>query len=72
MNIHQITINELQGLSNQELMIIYDMVRDLKERKVKTNERTSLIAPYLKVKEALKNLKGNLSDMIINDRDDRV
>ena len=72
MNIKQNTIEELNNLSDKEIMIIYEMVLDLKERSIKKKDKKSGKFSYLKVQKALKNIKGNLSDDIISNREDRI
>ncbi|MCH8317867.1 MAG: hypothetical protein IIA88_05120 [Bacteroidetes bacterium] len=72
MNIKQNTIEELNNLSDKEIMIIYGIVLNMKDRRIKKKDKESGKFSYLKVREALKNIKGNLSDDIVSNREDRI
>ena len=44
----------------------------MKDRRIKKKDKESGKFSYLKVREALKNIKGNLSDDIVSNREDRI
>ncbi len=63
-------LKELENLSNSNLLKVYDLVLTLKEKE-KTKRVTSS-KDYLRVREALKNCKGSISDDIKEERNERV
>ncbi len=71
MLIRERVIKEIESLDTQQLFEIYSIISILKGReKVK---KTSDDEPgYLKVQKALSRIKENLSDYIIEEREDRV
>lgn len=69
MTIKEKTIKELESLNNHDLRVVYDIIKSLK-RKHESREYSG--ESYMKVREALKNVKGSLSTDIINSRSDRV
>jgi len=71
MKIKDVTIKELESLKPVELLIIYDMILSLKKKSPVSIVEKSLL-PYIKVKEALTQCKGALSDDIIEGREDRI
>lgn len=69
MTIKEKTIQELESLEYNEVRIVYDIIQSLKRR---PRMRTANGDAYLKVREALKNISGSLSEDISKDRIDRV
>ncbi len=71
LNIKEQTIKELNGLKPEALARVYDLITELKRtsqaKKIKTTA-----ADYIKVREALKQCKGSLSEDIIQGREDRI
>jgi len=71
MKIKEQTIKELDSLKPQELLNIHDMILSLK-RKVTKRKKDESVMAYLKVREALKQCKGSLSEDIRTGREDRI
>ncbi len=70
MQVKERLINEIQELPPEDLMNVYEMVLDLKERK-STRTKDAKLA-YLEVQEILKKCPGSLSDDISQLREDRI
>jgi uncharacterized protein YqgQ len=71
MLIRERVIKEIESLDTQQLLDIYSIILILKGRK--TAIETSDDEPsYLKVQKILSKIEGNLSDLIIEEREDRV
>ncbi|PIX21499.1 MAG: hypothetical protein COZ69_14470 [Deltaproteobacteria bacterium CG_4_8_14_3_um_filter_45_9] len=71
MKIKDQAIKELKELRPTELIKVYDLILSLKKKPV--NSRKEEIVPaYLKVRGALKQCKGSLSEDIISVRQDRI
>ena len=69
--IREKVIKEIESLDAQQLFEIYSIISILKGREKAT--KTSDDEPgYLKVQRALSRIKENLSDYIIDEREDRV
>jgi uncharacterized protein YqgQ len=71
MLIRERVIKEIESLDTQQLFDIYSIILILKGRK------TAIETPddergYLKVQKILSKIEGNLSDLIIEEREDRV
>jgi len=71
MKVKEETINELEKLNPDELMMVYDLILSFKRRKPKqkAKERSSA---YIRVRNALKQCKGPLSRDILSDREERI
>lgn len=69
MSIKEETIRELESLEYDDVRIIYDIIQSLKRR---TQTRQPNGNDYLKVREALRNISGSLSEDICNERADRI
>jgi hypothetical protein len=71
---YEIVNSQLLELNIRELMLVYEMIRLIKQPKEPIKMETEIINfPFLQVQEALKGITGNLSDDIINiEREDRV
>ena len=67
MNVKEKIEKELARLSNHELIILHEIIRSI--RSVKKTKRSAIAvkAPYLRVREALKD-SGNLSEDILAER----
>jgi hypothetical protein len=63
LNIKEQTIKELDELKPQALAKVYDLI---------TPKSKSTAADYIKVREALKQCKGSLSEDIMLEREDRI
>lgn len=71
MLIRERVIKEIESLDTQQLFEVYSLITILKGRK--TAIKFSDDEPgYLKVRKILSKIKGNLSDLIIEEREDRV
>lgn len=68
MTIKEKTIQELESLENEDLRIVYDIIKSLKR---KTRIRRGAGNAYLTVRKALKDISGSLSEDILKDRIDR-
>lgn len=71
MEIKEKTIKELDNLNTGKLLALYDIIISWKTGKMKVKEVAGSKA-YLKVREILKNINGNLSEDVILMRKDRV
>jgi len=71
MKIKDQTIKELQELKPTELIKVYDLILSLKKRTLTTRKEKSVPA-YLKVRGALRQCKGSLSEDILAVREDRI
>ena len=71
MKIKDQTIKELQELKPTELIKVYDLIISLKKRTLSAGKEKSAPA-YLKVRGALKQCKGSLSEDILALREDRI
>ncbi len=71
MEMREKTINEINNLPTNKLMILYEIILSMKnsERVTISGGKSSA---YLEVRELIKNLKGSLSDDIIMSREDRI
>lgn len=69
MTIKEKTIRELESLGHADIRLVYDLIKNLKRRPQvqRKNGKT-----YLEVREALKNIRGSLSEDIRRNRNDRV
>jgi len=71
LNLKEQTIKELDELRPGALVRVYDLITELKRTsQAKKNKTTT--ADYIKVREALKQCKGSLSEDIILEREDRI
>jgi hypothetical protein len=68
-NIKEQTIKELNELNPEALAIVYDLITKLK-RTSQAKKSKMIAADYIKVREALKQCKGSLSEDIIQERED--
>ncbi len=71
LNLKEQTIKELNGLKPQALAKVYDFITELKRMNQAPKRKPSTV-DYLKVREALKQCKGSLSDDIMIERQDRI
>ncbi|HLE87270.1 MAG TPA: hypothetical protein VI727_06370 [Candidatus Brocadiaceae bacterium] len=71
MKIKEQTIKELESLGPSELMTVYEMIISLKARHGK-RESSAGEPSYLRVRKALKQCKGSLSEDIKLVREDRI
>ena len=71
MKVKEETIKELETLTPNELMMVYELILSFKGRKPKQRSKTNL-QTYTKVRNALKNCKGSLSEDILAAREERV
>jgi len=70
-NIKEQTIKELKKLKPEAITKVYDLITDLK-RTNKAKKSKTTTAGYLKVREALKQCTGSLSEDIVQEREDRI
>ncbi len=71
LNLKKQTIKKLDGLKPQALAKVYDLITELK-RMNQAQKSKPTAADYIKVREALKQCKGPLSEDIILEREDRI
>lgn len=69
MTIKEKTIREVESLKPDEVRLIYDIIQSLKRRSRRGTQNEN---HYLKVREALKNIRGSLSEDIRIQRHDRI
>jgi hypothetical protein len=71
MKIKDQTIKELEELKPGELLKVYDLILSIKRRL--PEEKKKMDSPaYLRVREALKQCKGSMSEDILLGREDRI
>ena len=71
MEIRDRAVKEINNLTTNKLMALYEIILSMKNsKKILAKGKTS--SAYLEVRESLKNLKGSLSDDIIMSREDRI
>lgn len=68
MKIKEEAIKELETLRPAELLKVYDLIFSLKEKK----QIEVPNAAYLKVREALRQCRGSLSEDVLLGREDRI
>lgn len=67
------TIKALEGLDASELLLVYDMILNLKKGRREYDARThEKQPPYKQVREALRSCPGQLSNDVISSRKDRI
>ena len=71
MKIKDQAIKELDNLNPGELMIVYDLILSLKGKIVEQNVKERLPA-YIRVRNALKQCKGSMSEDVLTSRKDRI
>ncbi len=71
MKLKEQAIKRLEELKPEALARVYDLITELK-RTDQTKKRKATNTDYLKVREALKQCKGSLSEDIIQEREDRI
>jgi hypothetical protein len=71
MKIKDQTIRELEELKPGDLLKIYDLILSLK-KSPEGGRRKSGLAPYRRVRKALKQCKGSLSEDIMAAREERI
>jgi hypothetical protein len=73
MLIKEKVLEEIDTLNTQQLFDVYSLITILKGReKIIKNSDGEQEQGYLKIQKILSKFKGNLSDYIIEDREDRV
>ena len=71
MKLKEQAIKKLDELKPEALARVYDLITELKRTsQAKKNKMT--VTDYMKVREALKQCKGSLSEDIIQEREDRI
>lgn len=71
MLIKEKVLEEIEGLSPQQLFVVYGLISALKNKEANADVSDDKHA-HLEVRKALSGYKGNLSDYIIEGREDRV
>jgi len=71
MKLKEQAIKKLDELKPEALARVYDLIVELKRSEQGEKSKTTT-ADYIKVREALKQCKGSLSDDIIQEREDRI
>ena len=71
MKIKDKAIKELDNLNPGEVMIVYDLILSLKGKIVEQNVKKRLPA-YIRVRNALRQCKGSMSEDILTARKDRI
>jgi uncharacterized protein YfkK (UPF0435 family) len=69
MTIKEKTIRELDSLKNDELRVIYDLIKSLKRRPEKNRGSLEQIEA---IRKDLNSIEGSLSSDIIDNRRDRI
>jgi hypothetical protein len=77
MKVKEQTIKELDSMNPTEMMIIYDLILFLKRKNLSHGEgisykKTDKLQPYIKVRNALKNCSGSMSEDVLLEREDRI
>ncbi len=67
MKIKEQAIKELETLKPVEVMRVYDLILSLKDKRQKRIAKEALPS-YMRVREALKQCKGSLSEDILSNR----
>lgn len=63
-------LEELSGLSPDELLKVRTVIGELKKERTRRNRSSG--KPYLRVRNALKNLKSSLTQEVILERSERL
>ncbi len=71
MKIKERAIKDLEALKPADLLIVYDLILSLKGKMPKQRVK-ELLPAYKRVREALKQCKGSLSEDILLAREDRI
>lgn len=71
MKLKEQAIKKLDELEPEALARVYDLIVALKRTNQAKKSKTTA-ADYIKVREALKQCKGSLSEDIIQEREDRI
>ncbi len=71
MKLKEQAIKKLDELKPEALARVYDLITELK-RTSQTKKSKMTVTDYMKVREALKQCKGSLSEDIIQEREDRI
>lgn len=71
MKLREQVLKELEVLKPDELFMVYELVRTLKEKRPEQRAEKPLAA-HLRVREALKQCKNALSEDILEARSDRI
>ena len=71
MKLKEQAIKKLDELKPEALARVYDLITELK-RTSQAKKSKMTITDYMKVREALKQCKGSLSEDIIQEREDRI
>jgi hypothetical protein len=70
MRLKEKLIKEIDKLSSKELVEIYNLILVTKSQQ-NVNQESTLKQGYLKVRDALRNYRGKLSDKIIAEREEQ-
>ncbi len=71
MKLKEQAIKKLDELKPEALARVYDLIIKLK-RTSQAKKSKMTVTDYMKVREALKQCKGSLSEDIIQEREDRI
>ncbi len=71
MKVKEQVIEALNELKPEETLIVYDLILSLKS-KVEVKGINKSLSAYLKVRKALRQCKGSLSEDILKGREDRI
>jgi hypothetical protein len=71
MKLKEQAIKKLDELKPEALARVYDLIMELK-RSDQARKAKATTGDYLKVREALKQCKGSLSEDILREREDRI
>lgn len=63
-------IKMIDTLEGNQVLEIFDFIQKIASKNIEIQSNND--KPYLKVREALKNINYSLSDEIIADREDRI
>ncbi len=71
MKLKEQAIKKLDELKPEALARVYDLIIELK-RTSQAKKSKMTVTDYMKVREALKQCKGSLSEDVIQEREDRI
>jgi len=71
MKLRNEAIKEINNLAPDEIIQVYDIILAIKN---KSKQKTIQIKPtvYKEARKSLKNIRGNLSDDILSNREERI
>ena len=65
-------LREMEELTSSELKLLRSLLRSVRRRKAPVKKGSKKNEAYLKVRDALKGIRGSLADDISMQREDRI